>query len=128
MRLLFGTIIMLMGGYAGENNWISPALGFVIGMAGWIYIVFEVFKGESSALASKKDSIKIAFRSLGYIIVFGWSIYPLGYIFGLLTPMIGFGTININVLNIIYNLADFINKILFGLIIWRLAIKDSEAT
>ena len=40
--------------------------------------------------------------------------------------MIGFGTININFLNITYNLADFINKILFGLIIWNLAVKDSK--
>ena len=89
--------------------------------------LYSITPTETS-VPSKKDSIKIAFRSLGLIIVFGWAIYPIGYIFGLLTPMIGFGTININVLNIIYNLADFINKILFGLIIWRLAIKDSEAS
>ena len=47
-------------------------------------------------------------------------------IFGILTPMIGMGTINDNTLNIIYNLADFINKILFGLIIWRVAVKESQ--
>ena len=29
--------------------------------------------------------------------------------------MIGFGTVNINFLNVTYNLADFVNKILFGL-------------
>ena len=28
-------------------------------------------------------------------------------------------------LNQVYNLADFVNKILFGLIIWNLAVKDS---
>ena len=54
----------------------------------------------------------------------GWSIYPIGYIFGLLSPIIGLETININFLNIAYNLADFINKILFGLIIWNVAYKD----
>ena len=63
---------------------------------------------------------------MGLIVVVGWSIYPIGYIFGLLTPMIGLGTININFLNITYNLADFINKILFGLIIWNLAYQDSK--
>jgi len=31
-------------------------------------------------------------------------------------------------LNIIYNLADFINKIGFGLVIWAAAKKDSEAS
>lgn len=125
-RLLIGTLVMLLGGYFGETGIISPALGFVIGMAGWIYIIFEIFKGESSVVATKNDSIKSAFRALGLIVVVGLSIYPVGYIFGLLSPMIGFGTININFLNITYNLADFINKILFGLIIWNLAVKDSK--
>ena len=125
-KLLIGTLIMLLGGYAGENNWISPALGFVIGMAGWIYIIFEIFRGESSVVASQNESIKKAFRYLALIVVIGWSIYPIGYIFGLLSPMIGFGTININFLNITYNLADFVNKILFGLIIWNVATRDTR--
>ena len=127
-RLLFGTLVMLLGGYAGENGWISAPMGFVIGMAGWVFIVFEIFKGESSVVATKNDSIKYAFRTMGLIVVIGWSIYPIGYIFGLLTPMIGLGTININFLNITYNLADFVNKILFGLIIWNAAIKDTKST
>ena len=127
-RLLIGTLVMLLGGYAGENGWISPSLGFVIGMAGWIFIVFEIFRGESSAVATKNESIKYAFRSMGLIVVIGWSIYPIGYIFGLLTPMIGLGTANLNFLNITYNLADFVNKILFGLIIWNAAIKDTAAS
>ena len=50
----------------------------------------------------------------------GWIIYPLGYISG--TMM---GAIDVNSLNIIYNLADFINKILFGLFIWNAAVKAS---
>ena len=127
-RLLIGTLVMLLGGYAGENGWISPTLGFVIGMAGWIFIVFEIFRGESSVVATKNESIKYAFRSMGLIVVIGWSIYPIGYIFGLLTPMIGLGTANLNFLNITYNLADFVNKILFGLIIWNAAIKDTAAS
>ena len=127
-RLLIGTLVMLLGGYAGENGWISPTLGFVIGMAGWIFIVFEIFRGESNVVATKNESIKYAFRAMGLIVVIGWSIYPIGYIFGLLTPMIGLGTANLNFLNITYNLADFVNKILFGLIIWNAAIKDTAAS
>jgi len=127
-RLLIGTLVMLLGGYAGENGWISPTLGFVIGMAGWIFIVFEIFRGESNAVATKNESVKYAFRAMGLIVVIGWSIYPIGYIFGLLTPMIGLGTANLNFLNITYNLADFVNKILFGLIIWNAAMKDTAAS
>ena len=53
-KLLIGTLVMLLGGYAGESGWLSPGLGFVIGMAGWIYIIFEIFRGESSIIALKK--------------------------------------------------------------------------
>jgi len=125
-KLLIGTLVMLLGGYAGEIGWLSPGLGFVIGMAGWIIIIFEIFRGESSLKAKTNEHIKKAFTSLRLIVLIGWAIYPLGYIFGFITPMIGGGEVNIATLNIIYNLADFINKILFGLIIWNLAYKDSN--
>ena len=124
-RLLIGTLVMLLGGYAGEAGWVSPSLGFVIGMAGWVVIVFEIFRGEANVTASNNASIKQAFGALRLIVLVGWAIYPIGYIFGFLTPMIGFGGEYENALNIIYNLADFINKILFGLIIWNAAVKDS---
>ena len=125
-KLLIGSLIMLLGGYAGEIGWLSPGLGFVIGMAGWIIIIFEIFRGESSLKAKTNVNIKKAFTSLRLIVLIGWAIYPLGYIFGFITPMIGGGEVNIATLNIIYNLSDFINKILFGLIIWNLAYKDSN--
>jgi bacteriorhodopsin len=54
------------------------------------------------------------------IVLVGWAIYPLGYVFGLMM-----GSVDADTLNWIYNLADFINKILFGLIIWNAAAKDS---
>ncbi len=125
-RLLVGTLIMLLGGYAGEVGWVSPGLGFVIGMAGWILIIFEIFRGESSLKAKTNKNILSAFNSLRLIVLIGWSIYPIGYIFGFITPMIGGYGVNINTLNLIYNLADFINKIFFGLIIWNLAYQDSK--
>ena len=125
-RLLIGTLIMLLGGYSGEVGWISASYGFVIGMFGWIIIIWEIFQGESSKAADSNKSIKQAFNALRIIVLFGWAIYPIGYIFGFLTPMIGMGETYVTLLNVIYNLADFINKILFGLIIWHVAVKDSN--
>ena len=59
------------------------------------------------------------------IVVFGWSIYPIGYFFGYLT---GAGPDqSADALNIIYNFADFLNKIAFGLIIWAVAVSQSES-
>jgi hypothetical protein len=37
------------------------------------------------------------------------------------------GGVDDNSLNIIYNLADVLNKIAFGVIIWNVAVTESEA-
>jgi len=123
-RLLIGSLVMLCGGYLGEAGYINKTLGFVIGMAGWVYILYEVFSGEAGKAASKSGNkaLVTAFSTMRMIITVGWAIYPLGYVFGYLT-----GGIDANSLNVIYNLADFINKIAFGLVIWAAAASSAGA-
>ena len=127
-RLLVGTLVMIIGGYLGESGLmgVGVTFGFIIGMIGWAIIIWEIFRGEASQAASQNESVSSAFNAMRLIVLVGWAIYPLGYIFGFITPIIGGGEIDINTLNIVYNLADIINKILFGLIIWNLAYKDSK--
>ena len=123
-RLLIGSTVMLVGGYLGEAGYINEMLGFIIGMAGWIYVLFEIFSGEAGKAAEKSGNKALAtsFGALRMIVTVGWAIYPLGYVFGYLT-----GGVDPNTLNVIYNLADFINKIAFGLIIWAAAMSGSRA-
>ncbi|MDA9604979.1 bacteriorhodopsin-like [Candidatus Pelagibacter sp.] len=120
-RLLIGTVVMLVGGYLGEAGYINSMLGFVIGMAGWIYILFEIFSGEAGKAAAKSGNkaLVTAFGAMRMIVTVGWAIYPLGYVFGYLT-----GGVDANSLNVIYNLADFLNKIAFGLVIWAAATQS----
>ena len=107
----------------GEAGYINATLGFIIGMAGWIYILFEIFSGEAGTLASKTGNraMTTAFSAMRIIVTIGWAIYPLGYIFGYLT-----GGVDANALNVIYNLADFVNKIAFGLVIWAAAMQNTR--
>jgi len=114
-KFLIAPLAMVLGGYAGESGYISPFLGFVIWMAGWIYILYEIFPGDAGKLCAKStnDDLVTAFGKMRMIVTIGWTIYPLGYVFGYLT-----GGIDSNTLNVIYNFADFINKIAFGLVIW----------
>ena len=122
-RILIGSLVMLIGGYLGEAGFINATLGFIIGMAGWIYILYEIFSGEAGKVAAKSGNkaLVTAFGALRMIVTVGWAIYPLGYIFGYLT-----GGIDANSLNVIYNLADFVNKIAFGVIIWSCAVANSS--
>ncbi|MDC0044207.1 bacteriorhodopsin-like, partial [Candidatus Pelagibacter sp.] len=113
-RLLIGSVVMLVGGYAGEAGYINAMLGFIIGMAGWIYVLYEVFSGEAGKAAAKSGNkgLVTAFGAMRMIVTVGWAIYPLGYVFGYLT-----GGVDATSLNVIYNIADFLNKIAFGLVI-----------
>ena len=118
-RLLIGSLVMIIGGYLGEAGYINSMVGFIIFMAGWIYVLYEIFSGEAGKAAAKSGnkSFSTAFSALRMIVTVGWAIYPLGYIFGNLT-----GGVDAESLNVIYNLTDFVNKIAFCLIIWVAAV------
>ena len=120
-RLLIGSVVMLSGGFLGEAGYIPPTLGLIIGISGWIYILYEVFSGEAGRAAAKSGNkpLVTAFSAMRMIVTVGWAIYPLGYVFGYLT-----GGVDANSLNVIYNAADFLNKIAFGLIIWAAAMQQ----
>ena len=125
-RLMIGTMVMLVGGYMGEAGYISAMLGFIVGMAGWAYILYEIFFGEASKVAAQEApaSVQSAFSTMRLIVTIGWAIYPLGYFMGYFT---GAGPQeSANMLNILYNLADVVNKIAFGVIIWNVAVTETE--
>jgi bacteriorhodopsin len=125
-RLMIGTMVMLIGGYMGEAGYISAMLGFIVGMAGWAFILYEIFFGEASKVAAQEApaSVQSAFSTMRLIVTIGWAIYPLGYFMGYFT---GAGPQeSANMLNILYNLADVVNKIAFGVIIWNVAVTETE--
>ena len=127
-RLMIGTMVMLVGGYMGEAGYINAMLGFIVGMVGWAYILYEIFFGEAGKVAAEKapPSVQSAFVTMRWIVTIGWAIYPIGYFMGYFT---GAGPEEAsNALNIIYNLADVVNKIAFGVIIWNVAVTESEKT
>ena len=125
-KLLAGSLVMLLGGYFGETGVMSPMLGFVVGMAGWIFIIYYIFVGEAAQIkdSAGNENLVLAFDGIKWIVTIGWAIYPIGYYLGYLGSGVGDGAM----LNTIYNLADLINKFLFGLVIWYAAMRDSGIT
>ena len=85
-RLLIGTLVMLIAGFLGENGSINATVGFIVGMAGWIYILYEVFAGEAAQAnaSSNSKAQQSAYNAMKWIVSIGWSIYPIGYFLGYL--------------------------------------------
>ena len=125
-KLLIASLVMLIGGYAGEAGYADVGPAFLVGMAGWLYIIYELFKGEASQLNenSGNAACQQAFKTIRAIVTFGWAIYPIGYYLAYM----GGGTNDSETLNIVYNLADLVNQVAFGLAIWVAATSDSEQT
>ena len=121
-RLLIASIVMLVGGYLGETGLWAPSVGFAVGMIAWVYIIYEIFLGETAAAnaSSVNSASQSAFNTIKWIVTVGWAIYPVGYALGYFA-----GGVNNEALNIVYNLADLINKTAFGLAIWAAAKADS---
>ena len=121
-KLLAGSLVMLLGGYFGETGVLSPMVGFVVGMAGWIFIIYYIFVGEAAQIkdSAGNENLVLAFDGIKWIVTIGWAIYPIGYFMGYLG-----GGVDANGLNTLYNLADLVNKFLFGLVIWYAAMRDS---
>ena len=123
-KLLFGSLVMLGFGFMGEAEMMPVLPAFIIGVAAWLYMIYELYAGEGkSAVMTASPAVNSAYKAMMYIIVVGWAIYPAGYAAGYL--MGGEGVYAQN-LNLVYNLADFVNKILFGLVIWHVAVKESS--
>merc|ERR1711879_853875 len=121
LPLVLGTCAMLAFGYSGEAHFLNAWAGFLFGLAGWAFILFEIFAGEAGKeAASLGGNVKAAFDIMKFIVTVGWSIYPLGYFFGYLQSGVDDST-----LNLVYNLADFVNKIAFCLAIWNCAKNDT---
>ena len=129
-KLLAYSTLMLVFGYLGEMAGngdqvgpISTHVGFVGGILFWGLCLRELWSGEAAEAnaGSKNAAGHYAYDSLKKIVTFGWIIYPAGYALGYFG-----GGVNMDVVNQVYNLADFVNKILPGVIVWAAARMDTK--
>ena len=121
-KLLGASLVMLVGGFMGETGMANANVMGIVGVIAWLYIVYEIFSGEAGQLnaSSGNAAAQQAFGTIRLIVTVGWAIYPIGY-------WVGVGAnADMGNANLIYNYADFINKIAFGLAIYVAAVSDSE--
>ena len=123
-NLLVATTIMLLFGYVGETGVMDVTLAFILSMAAWFYVIWYIIKGEAARVNADLANVHVqkAYKTMTFLVTIGWAIYPLGYFLGYLLD----GAADPGTMNLIYNLADFWNKIGFGVVIWAAAVADSE--
>jgi len=132
-KLIFASLVMLVTGYFGETIYRDQSvLWGVISGAAYFYIVYLIWFGEVAQLAqSAGTQVAKATRVLAWFVLVGWAIYPLGYILGTPGGLFGMQLVNdpkaaTHAMDIVYNIADAINKIGFGLVIYSLSRKSED--
>lgn len=135
-KLILASVVMLVAGYIGEGftdgSMGHSVLWGVISTIGYVYVLYSAWIGEAKQLADASNSpaVKSGIKALAWFVLAGWAIYPIGYMTmpgGWLGPD-GAGLFKPTDINLFYNLADAINKIGFGLVVYNIAIKESAAS
>ena len=133
-KLIGASVLMLVAGYIGEA--FNPEGGStahsvkwgVISTVGYVYILYTAWYGEVANLAasSGNEAVKTGVRTLAWFVLVGWAIYPIGYMCmpgGWLNTSLGWDSTNVD---LFYNIADAINKIGFGLVVYSIATSSSK--
>ena len=132
-KLVVAAAFMLVTGYIGEafnpegGSTSHSVLWGVLSTVGYVYILYTAWFGEVKQLADKSGDPRIvrSVRILAWFVLVGWAIYPIGYMFmpgGWLSSLGDPSNVDL-----FYNIADAVNKIGFGLVVYSLAIGDSKS-
>jgi len=132
-KLIAASLVMLVTGYFGEaiDRDSSVLWGVISGLA-YFYIVYLIWFGEVAKLAQSAGvQVAKATRVLAWFVLVGWAIYPLGYILGTPGGLFGLQLVSdpaaaAHSMDIVYNIADVINKVGFGLVIYTLSRSSEE--
>lgn len=124
-KMIGASVVMLVAGYIGEA--IAPQqtiMWGVISTLGYVYILYEATAGSVKKLAdaSNNPNVGTAVRLLRNFVLVGWAIYPIGYMTMEGNLLAGMGN-----LDLLYNIADAINKIGFGLVVYSVAVNSRQA-
>ena len=117
--VIVADVMMILFGFAGETS-INAAKGstligwamFGVGCLAWMFIIFVLYSSVSELAAKKLGPIQRGLSRLKLFIVFGWLIYPLGFLLTLISnaPEVRLAR------ELIYNFADLFNKVGFGVV------------
>jgi bacteriorhodopsin len=118
--------LMVLLGYPGEisddagTRW----LWWSLSMIPFLIILYQLFIGLGDAIARQPESARGLVSMARYLTIVAWLFYPLVFIF----PMIGLeGAGAETAVQVGYSIADIVAKAVFGLLIYAIAVRKSDA-
>ncbi len=119
--------LMIALGYPGEIATSGGARWFwgIASMIPFLWIVYELFVGLSKAIEDQPEEARSLVDTARWVTVLAWAFYPVVYFAG----AIGLDGATANtVIQVGYTIADIVAKAAFGVLIYMIAVRKSEAS
>lgn len=125
-QLIGLSTVMLVFGYLGETIKADAVMYGTLSGIAYFVIVYMIWFGSAKKLAvAAGGDVLQAHKYLCWFVLVGWAIYPIGYMDGTEGWYDVLPTEGLLDINVWYNIADAINKIGFGLVVYALASKKT---
>jgi bacteriorhodopsin len=116
--LLGADIAMIITGFFGELYANQPGRGFetwtlfALSCLAWLMMLYIMYGILTDTARDKVMPVRNAFINMRLFITIGWTIYPIGFMIGALSDAAVAKVLR----ELIYNVADLINKVGLGLV------------
>ena len=126
LRLAAAAVIMIATGYPGEisDSINTRLLWGTISTIPFLYILYVLWIELSKAIDRQTSEVKGLVKSLRWLLLLSWGVYPIAY----LLPVLGITGASATVgVQVGYTIADVLAKPIFGLYIFAIAKAKTEA-
>jgi sensory rhodopsin len=114
--LIIADLFMIVAGFIGEQyvgNSSTHLMWGAISTIGYLGIVYLLYTTVKKLAMTAEPEEQWAVKCMSLFVITGWGIYPIGYILSSVIPQL-----DLNIVHIVYNLGDQINKIGPGIIVY----------
>lgn len=120
--------LMIILGYPGEVSAGGiDSTRFIFGalsMIPFLYIVVSLYSGLSDSLSKQPESARGLISTARWVLILSWFFYPIVYFAPFVISLEGGSTTA--VIEIGYTIADIVSKVIFGVLIFNIAVRKSE--
>lgn len=124
-RLALAAVLMIVLGYPGEvaaDNG-TRALWGTLSTIPFLYIVYELFVGLSSAIKQQPAGVRELVNTARWVTFASWGFYPIVY----MVPYTSLSGASVETaLQVGYTVADLVAKVGLGILIYMIAVRKSE--
>jgi bacteriorhodopsin len=120
--------LMVVLGYPGEVSGgidSTRMLWGALSMIPFVYIVVTLFSGLSASIAKQPEDVRGLISAARWVVIVSWSFYPVVYFAPFIMSLDG-GTAT-TVIEVGYTIADIVAKAVFGVMIFMIAVRKSQA-